>query len=109
MALLGLEIIMMTSLGSCACLTVQGSMTEQHSSAGSAESPINAEEVIAKCSWFQVTPSSISALALSCYYLVDAWHVDAGRAIGNKCLQFNICCLMCTCHVMPYVHAQAGL
>jgi len=43
---------------------MQGSMTEQYSCAASADSPTNAEEVVAKCSWFQVTPSSIFALAL---------------------------------------------
>lgn len=48
---------------------MQGSMTEQYSCAASADSPTNAEEVVAKCSWFQVTPSSTFASLLWSYHV----------------------------------------
>ena len=57
-----------TTLSSCSFFTVQGSMSDQQSCAASADSLINAEEVIAKCSWFQVSSSSTFALALWSYH-----------------------------------------
>jgi len=87
---------------------MQGNMSEQQSCAASADSPINAEEIIAKCSWFQVSTSSIFALVLWSYH-VSGQHADAGRIRGSKCLRLKICCFMYRGHVMLYIHAQAQL
>ncbi|DBB13580.1 TPA: hypothetical protein ACH3X3_000611 [Trebouxia sp. C0006] len=41
-------------------MPAKGSMTEQYSCAASADSPTNAEEVVAKCSWFQAGGAAVA-------------------------------------------------